>query len=617
MLNRAINGKILNVDPSSGAIESESLPEEMYRRYLGGYGLGVRLLFDRIPPGADALGPDNILGLVPGLLTGTPLFGNRFQAVAKSPKNGGWADANCGGDFGPFLKLAGWDGLFVRGASQRPVYLLIDDDQVEVRDASDLWGLDAIATEGRLKERHGRKASIACIGPAGEKLSYMAGICNEHGRLAARGGLGAVMGSKKLKAVVALTSRKILASDDDQVRALVRAGVAGFGPGAGFLRSFGTVGVTAASARTGDSPVKNWAGVGTVDFPQFQELHREKFNARMDRRYACWHCSIACGAESKESDSQKFPYPKHTHRAEYESASSFGPLLLNIDIDAIQYANHLCNAYGLDSISAGATVAFAIECYDNGLITREDTGGLELAWGDGEAIIQMLHLIGRREGIGDLFADGIRKAAAGLGPAAEPFAMEIGGEELPMHDAKFQPEYFTTYKLDPTPARHTQYTGGAGEEWALPTAPQDPAQASGRGEHHKATAEFLHVVNASGVCMFVTSFGPNQGIPNWINAVTGWNVTHAELRQTGERIANLRMAFQVREGDNPAQRRVPGRMIGDPPQEEGPHKDFTLDGDTIQREFLAACDWDQQTCLPSRAKLEELGLADVAQALNG
>ncbi|KKK61868.1 hypothetical protein LCGC14_3010040, partial [marine sediment metagenome] len=276
MLNKAINGKILNVDLSSGSVESESLPEDMYRRYIGGYGLGARLLFDRIPGGADALGPDNVLGLMPGLLTGTPLFGSRFQAVAKSPKTGGWGDANCGGDFGPFLKQAGWDGLLFKGESQRPVYLLIEDDKAEIRDASDLWGVDAITTEEKLKERHGKKASIACIGPAGEKLSYMAGICNERGRLAARSGLGAVMGSKKLKAVVTLASRKILAGDDKDIRALVRTSIDEFGPAANFFRTFGTTGITPVSGMSGDSPVKNWGGVGTVDFPQFQELQGAK-----------------------------------------------------------------------------------------------------------------------------------------------------------------------------------------------------------------------------------------------------------------------------------------------------------------------------------------------------
>jgi aldehyde:ferredoxin oxidoreductase len=615
MLNKAINGKILAVNLSSRAVQAEFLLEETYRRYIGGYGLGARLLFDRIPHGADALGPENILGFFPGLLTGTPLFGSRYQAVGKSPKNGGWGDANSGGDFGPVLKHAGWDGLLFSEMSDGPVYLLIEDDQAQIKDASDLWGLDAITAEAKLKERHGKKASVACIGQAGENLSYMAGICNEYGRLAARSGLGAVMGSKKLKAVVVLASRNILAGDDKDVRSLVRTSIDEFGPIGAFFRGFGTTGITATSAVTGDSPVKNWGGVGAIDFPAASQLAGDKFNAKMDKTYACWHCPLSCGAESKESSNPKFPYPKRTHRAEYETACAFGTLALNADIDSLQCVNHLCNAYGLDTISAGATVAFAIECYENGVISGEDTGGLELTWGNAEAIVEMIHRIGRRQGPGELFGDGIRKAADKLGAKAEPFAMEVGGEELPMHEARLQPEYFTTYKLDPTPARHTQYPSAIASDWGVPLAPRDRNEASDRGQHHKGISEYQHIVNSIGTCMFITFAGPNQRVPEWVNAVTGWDTTHQELLKTGERIANLRMAFQVREGDNPAQRRIPGRLIGSPPLEEGPHKNVSLDTETLQREFLAACDWDQQTCKPSRAKLEELGLEDVADVL--
>jgi aldehyde:ferredoxin oxidoreductase len=423
------------------------------------------------------------------------------------------------------------------------------------------------------------------------------------------------MGSKKLKAVVVVASRNILAGDDANVRSLVRTSIDEFGPIAAFFRGFGTTGVTATSAVTGDSPVKNWGGVGTVDFPAAPQLAGDKFNAKMDKTYACWHCPLSCGAESKGSDNPKFPYPKGTHRAEYETACAFGTLALNADIDSLQCVNHLCNSYGLDSISAGATVAFAIECYENDLISNEDTGGLELIWGNAEAIVEMVHRIGRREGIGDLFADGIRKAAEKLGPKAEPFAMEVGGEDLPMHEARLQPEYFTTYKLDPTPARHTQYPSAIAPAWGVPLPPSDRNEASGRAVHHKGISEFQHMVNSIGTCMFITFAGPDQRIPEWINAVTGWDTTHQELLKTGERIANLRVAFQVREGDNPAQRRIPGRLIGSPPLEEGPHKGFSLDAETLQREFLAACDWDQQTCKPSRAKLVELGLQDVADVL--
>ena len=673
MLNDALNGKILNVNLSTGTIEPEEIPEETYRKYLGGYGLGARLLFDRIPQGADPLGPDNILGFFPDLLTGTPLFGIRYQAVAKSPKNNGWGDANCGGDFGPFLKHAGWDGLLLSGQAEKPVYILIQDDQVEIHDAGDLWGMLAIDVEMALKERHGKKASVACIGPAGEKLSYMAGICNERGRLAARSGLGAVMGSKKVKALVCLASRNILAGDRKDVRMMVRQSLDEFvKPLATFFRNYGTTGITAGSAMSGDSPVKNWGGVGSVDFPAAGLLAGDNFNAKMDKKYACWHCPLACGAESHGWDEQeakaqertakrgeerstlqaeltngagedrakeiqaaiqqldrkdaidaeikndpKYPYPHHTHRAEYETAAAFGTMNLMSDINALQYANHLCNQYGLDVISAGATVSFAFECYENGLITKEDTDGLELKWGDADAVIAMLDLIGKREGIGDLFADGIKPALEKLGPAAEPFAMEVGGEELPMHDPKLQPEYFTAYKLDPTPARHTQYEGaGAGRpKWEIEPAERDRNVHSGRGQHHKGAAEYMHVVNAVGMCQFIMMAAQNDRIPEWINLTTGWDTTAQEILQAGERIANLRMAFSVREGDIVTKRRIPDRLIGKTPLEAGPHEGVTLDTEALEKEYLQACGWDLETAKPSRAKLEELGLQDVAEAI--
>ncbi|MCH8065630.1 MAG: aldehyde ferredoxin oxidoreductase family protein [Chloroflexi bacterium] len=672
MLNDALNGKILNINLSSGAIEPEEIPEETYRKYLGGYGLGVRLLFDRIPKGADALGPDNILGFFPGLLTGTPLFGIRYQAVAKSPKTGGWGDSNCGGDFGPFLKHAGWDGLLLSGASDKPVYILINDDEVEIKDASDIWGMLAIEVEDALKERHGKKASVACIGPAGETMSHMAGICNERGRLAARSGLGAVMGSKKVKAIVCLASRNIIAGEKE-VRKMVRSSLDEFiQPVATFFRTYGTTGITAGSALSGDTPIKNWGGVGTVEFAEeAPKLAGDLFNAKMDKNYACWHCPLACGAEShgwdeQESQAQlriakrgekreklqaeqsngideartneihaaiqkmdqedatdaaiknnpKYPYPHHTHRAEYETAAAFGSMALMADIDALQYANHLCNQYGIDVISAGATVAFAVECYENGLITKEDTGGLELTWGNTDAIIEFLKLMGTREKIGDLFADGIKVAMEKLGPASEPFAMEVGGEELPMHDPKLQPEYYTSYKLDPTPARHTQYEGSPRPEWNVPAREMDSKVYAGRGEHHKGTSEYMHVVNATGMCQFIMVAGPNGRIPEWINLTTGWDTTNEEIRQVGERIANLRMAFSVREGDIVTKRRIPDRLIGKPAQETGPLEGITLDTEALESDFLRACGWDGDTATPSRAKLEELGLKDVADVIH-
>ncbi len=669
MLNDALNGKILNVRLSSGAIEPEVIPEETYRKYLGGYGLGARLIFDRIPQGADPLGPDNVLGFFPGLLTGTPLFGIRYQVVTKSPKNNGWGDANCGGDFGPYLKHAGWDGLMLYGKADKPVYILIQDDQVEIKDASDLWGMLAIDVELKLKEQYGKKASVACIGPAGETLSHMAGICNERGRLAARSGVGAVMGSKNVKAIVCLASKNILAGDRKDVKLMVRESLDQFvAPLASFFRNYGTTGITAGSAMSGDSPVKNWGGAGIADFPGAGALAGDKFNQKMDKKYGCWHCPLACGAEShgwdehetkaheriaKRADERaklqaqlqdaseevatplreeiakldaadetdgkikndpRYPYPHHTHRAEYEAAAAFGTMNLMNDINALQYTNHLCNQYGFDVIAAGATVSMAFECFEHGLITKEDTNGVELKWGDQDAVIHMLNLMGRREGrAGEIFADGIRLAAERLGPEAEQFAMHIAGEELPMHDPKLQPEYYTTYKLDPTPARHTQYEGAARAGWGVAPGVRDRAVYEGRGVHHKDASEYMHVVNSTGMCQFIMMAGPNDRIPEWINLTTGWDTTPEEIKQAGERIGNLRMAFSVREGDIVTKRNVPSRLTGG--LEVGPHKDVQLDTATMEKEFLEAAGWDAATAAPSRAKLEELGLKDVAEAI--
>ena len=670
MLNGAINGKMLNVRLNSGSIEVEQVPEEMYRAYLGGYGIGARMMFDRIPAGADPLGPENVLGLFPGLLTGTPFFGIRYQAVGKSPKTGGWGDANAGGDFGPFLKNAGWDGIMLYERSSKPVYIYIEDEKAEIRDASDLWGMQAIDVEMKLKERHGKKASVACIGPAGEKLSLMAGICNERGRLAARSGLGAVMGSKNVKAIVVNATKSIIGSSPEIMKQ-VRQSLDEFAkPITNFFRTYGTTGITNSSAMSGDAPVKNWGGAGMVDFPQAMTMSGDAFNKRMDKKYACWHCPVACGAESNAWDEQenaakrrivgreadagklqaelagaaddrkqqieallkkieadnaadaaikndpRFPYPHHTHRAEYEATTALGTMMLSSDINSLQYANHLCNQYGIDVIAAGATLAFAMECFENGLITKEDTDGIDLRWGNSEAVIAALQKIGPKEGaLGELFGDGVKAAAAKIGPKSLEFAMEVGGEELPMHDSKLQPEYYTTYKLDATPARHTQYEAAARPAWNLAKPPQDRKQATDRGQHHKDSSEYMHVINATGTCMFVMMCAPNNRLPEWINTETGWDTTTEEMRLAGERIANLRTAFNIREGDIPTKRRVPGRLWGAQPLEAGPHKDIQLDVKTLEQDYLAACDWDPETAAPSKRKLESLGLADVAKAI--
>ena len=618
LAEKGFTGKFLNVNLTTGQISVERPDESLYRRYLGGYGIGARMLWDRVPAGIDPLGPDNMLGMFAGLLTGTPLFGQRWQVVCKSPLTGGWGDANCGGDFGGMMKLAGWDGLMFFGKAEKPVYLVIEDDKFELRDATDQWGQLAIDNEMMLKQRHGKKASVANIGPAGETLSLISGVCNDHGRLAARSGVGAVMGSKNLKSVVVVTDRKVIAQTPETIK-MLRANLDDFvKPLKDFFHTFGTTGITAGSALNGDSPVKNWGGVGIVDFPNAKDIDGgSTINPKMEKSYGCWRCPMACGAESVESTNEKYPYPRHTHRPEYEAMGAFGTMNLMADPDALIYLNHLCNQYGFDVISAGGAVSMAIECYETGILTKEDTDGLELRWGGADAIVEMVHQMGQRRGIGAVFADGVKVAGEKLGRGSEAHAMHIGGQELPMHDPKLQPEYHTTYKLDPTPGRHTQYEGNK-RIGTVPAAPADRNVYGGRGEHHKGASEYMHVVNSGGMCQFVMMAANTSNIPEWFNAVTGWDMNLDEIMEVGERISNLRMAYEVREGGNPRKRAVPTRITGQTTEatHAGPLQGVVLDTETLEREFLAACDWDTETCKPSAAKLNALGLKEVAEALH-
>ncbi len=618
-MEKGFNGKMLAVDLTSGEITVERPDESLYREYLGGYGIGARMLWDRVPAGVEPLGPENMLGMFAGLLTGTPLFGQRWQVVCKSPLTGGWGDANCGGDFGGVLKLAGWDGIMFFGKATTPKYLLIEGDKVQLLDAADQWGTGAIENETMLKGRHGKRASVANIGQAGETLSLISGVCNDHGRLAARSGVGAVMGSKNLKAVVAVAERKIISQTPETIK-ILRENLDDFvKPLKDFFHTFGTTGITTGSALNGDSPVKNWGGVGVVDFAEGagQINGMSVIKPLMEKTYGCWHCPVACGAESIESKNEKYPYPHHTHRPEYEAMGAFGTMNLMADPDALIYANHLCNEYGFAVISAGVSISMAIECYQNGVITKEDTEGLELDWRSDDAVIGFLKMMGERKGIAAVFADGVQFAAQKIGGGAEKYAMHIGGQELPMHDPKLQPEYYTTYKLDPTPGRHTQYEGNK-RLGKIPAAPKDFKDYTNRGEHHKASSEFMHVVNSGGMCQFIMMMANTAKMPEWFNAVTGWDMDLDEMMVVGERIANLRMAYEVREGGNPRNRAVPTRVTGVTTEgtSAGPLEGVKLDTETLELDFLNACDWDTTSSKPSRAKLESLGLPEVAMALH-
>jgi aldehyde:ferredoxin oxidoreductase len=607
-------GKILWVDLSTNTLKDEILDEQTCRDFIGGYGIGAKILFSRMKPGADPLGPDNIFGLITGPLTGTPAIGGtRYFAVAKSPLTGGWGDSNSGGYFGPALRFAGYDGVFFTGIAPKPVYLYIDNGKAEIRDAGHLWGKDSHETEDMLKEELGQSTRIACIGPSGEKLSLIAAIMNEKGRAAARSGLGAVMGSKKLKAVAVKGDAKVPLFDDAGSTELRKVSLSALGGPVDMFKNFGgTAALTVMLANVGDTPIKNWGGTPVVEFPNPEPLGAPEVLSRMEKKYACYHCPIACGGIMKPGTGE-YKYGEGVHKPEYETLGMFGANCQNNNLESIIMLNDICNRYGVDTISAGAVISMAIECYEHGLITKKDTEGIELTWGNHRAMVAMTEKMVRREGFGDVLADGTRVAARKIGKGADEFAMHVGGQEAPGHSPIFDWRFATSY-LDATPGRHTCGGEAMHPPGLLPEF--DPKSFAGRGKARKIGTDFNHVMVSAGLCIFVYGCYPHVDLViKFLNLATGWNYTMDDLLKAGERISNIRQAFNMREGIDLTTVKVPGRMLGVPPHNGGPTAGVTIDQAVMLSDYLKEADWDLKTGKPSKAKLLELGLKEAAEQL--
>ncbi len=590
-------GKLLFVDLSTGKMKEETPDESFYRKYIGGYGVGSRILYDRQKAGVDALGPENVFGILTGPLTGSPAIGGaRYAAVGKSPLTGGWGDANSGGHFGPALKFAGYDGVFFTGISEKPVYLFLDDGKAELRDASHLWGKDTYYTEDTLRSEHGSTSRVICIGPAGEKLSLVAGIITDKGDAAGRSGLGAVMGAKKIKAVIARGNKKVPIADMELANKLRKEHTEDLKQFIERFHEYGTGGHADLSAHSGDTPVNNWGGIGVIDVPDVSGLNKDKVIANLDRRVGCWGCPAACKGVLKAGTGE-YKYPAGNHRLEYETLGAFGANCGNTNVESINMASHLCNAYGMDTISAGTIIAFAMECYENGIITKKDTDGIELNWGNHRALVDMVEKMVKREGFGDVLADGVKAAAEKIGGGAEKYAVHIGGQEVGMHDPRVAGHDFAgspsaaMYWLNATPGRHTQAFG---------------------------YPSFLcHLNNALGTCMIIFMWPSAHGpfVQKVVNAVTGWDASMDELLKDGERIGNMRHLFNLREGLNPLKHSLHGRIVGKPPLTDGPLAGVTSDVEEEGWWRLGSLDWDRITTIPSRNKLLEMGLDDIAEEL--
>jgi aldehyde:ferredoxin oxidoreductase len=607
-------GRILFVDLSIGKIWEENPGESLYRDFFGGYGIGARITFSRQKARTDPLGSEAILGFVAGLLTGTrALFASRYVVIGKSPLTGTWGDANSGGDFGPRLKFSGYDAVFFSGTSPEPVYLFIDNGKAQLRQAGHLWGKDTAETEAMFKAELGNDISIASIGPAGESRSLIAAIINNGGRAAARSGLGAVMGSKRLKALVARGQQKVPVVDEDGLEAARQSYAGKLGGDVEALKKFGTCAFMATLVNIGDAPVKNWGGTA-LDFPTVAAISDQSVVSLQKRKYGCWGCPVACGGLMKAGS--EYNYPEGAHKPEYETLASFGSMCLNDNIESIVMLNKICNLYGLDTISAGSAMAFAIENFENGIITTKDTDGIELRWGNHRAIVAMTAKMAKREGFGAVLADGVKKAAERIGKGAEAFAIHVQGQEVPMHDPKRYAQLTIAY-LDSTPARHTRGSYSFRPTSGLEYPAYDRNSMAGRGPASKMGSDLFHAISCLGLCMFGVSFMPASAITDFLNLTTGWNFTIEDVLKTGERVANIRQAFNIREGVGISDYKIPGRVSGNPPLQAGPTAGRSADVETLRRDYLAARGWDTTSGKPSHEKLLDLRLDDIAEALWG
>lgn len=624
----AYTGRYLRVDLTKGEIKEVETEEWRARLYLGGNGFGTKVLWDEVPKGIDPFSPENRLIFSTGPLTGTiwPTAG-RLEVIGKSPLTGIYGDANSGGHFAPELKFAGYDMIIFQGRSKRPVYLWVEDGHAELRDASHLWGKGTWETERIIRQEHGdERIKVAGIGPAGENLVRFAGVITS-GRAAARSGLGAVMGSKNLKCVAARGELDVEVADDEffdyacQIQQQVLSNE--YTPS---TSRYGTPGLVNPMNEISRFPTKNFQ---RGDFPYANEISGEVLEKKyLARRTGCYACPINCG---RAAIVREGPFKgTYTEGIEYETINSLGARTWNRDMASIIRGDLLCDDYGLDSISTGGVIAFAMECFEKGIISEKDTGGMKLEWGDSQAVLELIEKIAKREGIGDVLAEGVARAAKKFGKGAEYYAMHIKGMEMSAQDPRSQQSYILAHVTSTRGADHlkgfpcideTGYVDAAVKRYGEQYLPEivDGLSTKYKPMVVKDGEELGAVTDSAIVCKFGTHFPPAYYWPELargISLATGMQLDVAELKKIGERIYNLQRCFNAREGigrkDDVQPKRImvesgTGRATG---YTAGPLLGPMLD------EYYELRRWDKETGWPTRAKLEELGLKDAADELD-
>ncbi|CEP66497.1 Aldehyde ferredoxin oxidoreductase, C-terminal [Moorella glycerini] len=605
-------GKILWVDLTTRQWRTEDVTEEMARKWIGGSGWAAAIVPKMVPASADPLGPENILGFFTGPLTGTMVpSSGRHSVAGKSPLTGIWGEASVGGSWGKALKHAGYDALILTGQATEPVYLWINEETVEIRPAGSLWGLDTYEIEEAVREQTHPKAEVCSIGPAGERLARIAGLFTDgrEGRAAARCGLGAVAGSKKVKAIAVYGQKNPPLVHKEELLKRIKAALPAIKERTKGLANFGTAGLVIPCEQLGDFPVKNWSlgsweeGAQKISGVQLAERF-------LTGRFHCAGCPIGCGRRIAINQGRYTSV--NGGGPEYETLGVFGGSCLIDDLEAICYANELCNRYGIDTIDAGNLVAFSIEAFEKGIISKQDTGGRELKWGDPDTLIGLIKEMGEGQGFGAILAEGFPALAQRYGDAVKEMGITAKGLSFPSHEPRAYNSIAVGYATANRGACHLEAFSHAFERnVSMPdlgiNQPLDRFASEGKGVMVAQAQNLMMVFDSIAACKFLLFGGVTPTIiSEWLSLATGVEWNKDDLLKCGERIFNQKRLFNIHCGISRKDDTLPERILKQPRGSGGAATNLPP-LETMLDEYYSFRGWDANG-IPTEAKLRELGL---------
>ena len=618
-------GKIIRINLTTEMIIIEEPDDIFYRTYIGGKGFVSYYLLKELPPDVDALSPSNKLIFATGILTGIPVAAMpRFAVGAKSPLTGGYGQSESGGFWGPELKKAGYDGIIIEGKASKPVYININNEKIEIKDASNIWGKDTGDAQDIIRKELGdNRVRVAQIGPGGEKLVRYACIVNELKHANGRNGLGAVMGSKNLKAIAVKGTRKIQVSNPDKVNEISRRYLDMYmdHPLSYGLYALGTSGSVTSLNEMGILPTRNFTD---GEFEGAKKISGLTMNDTiLKNREGCYACAIRC-KRAVEVNNDKFKVDKRFGGPEYETIGAFGSLCSMDNLESIAKAHELCNRYAIDTISTGVTIAFVIECYESGILTKDDIDGIEACYGNDDAILKLIEKIGKRDGIGDLLAEGSLRASKIIGKNCEEFVLTVKGQELPLHDPRGKIGVGIGYAISETGADHmlSPHDSLFSQDDIIFRSisklgilePIDVMDMSWKKIRLYTYMQILFsYYNSAGICDFGPAprgSMPLEDLIELIKAVTGWDTSLWEIMKAGERATNMSRLFNIREGFTKKDDVLPNRLHQ--PLGNGSLKGSYINKDEFNKAisiYYEIMGWDDEG-IPKNGKLYELNLGE-------